>query len=159
MDINILPLSGIDATLKITSFSPAKVIGLSMHSDTGFAKNMIRAGAKGYVTKNSSKDEIFMAITEVAKGHKYICSEIKNMISEQVIHDNGDAPQLSSLTGREVQIIKFIREGFSSKEIAAAISVAVKTVEVHRHNILKKLKLRNSNSLVNFVYSNAGYFL
>jgi len=159
MDINMPPISGIEATKTISSFSKSRVIGLSMHAHPVYAKNMIRAGAKGYVTKNSSKEEIFSAVCEVKNGNRYICSEIKNMISDNLMDDDDEKPHAGLLTAREIQIIEFIRGGFSSKEIASSISVSPKTVEVHRHNILKKLKLKNSSSLVNFVYTNADYFL
>jgi DNA-binding NarL/FixJ family response regulator len=118
---------------------------------------MLQVGAKGYVTKNSSKEEMFTAITEVFKGNKYVCDEIKTIISDQLLDENQDVPSINSLTEREIQIINHIREGLSSKEIANRLEISLKTVEVHRHNVLKKLKLKNSASLVNFINSNAGY--
>ena len=128
-----------------------------MHSQPAYAKKMLQVGAKGYVTKNSSKEEMFNAITEVYNGNKYVCDEIKTIISDQLLDDNNDAPSINSLTEREMQIIHHIREGHSSKEIATQLDISLKTVEVHRHNILKKLKLKNSASLVNFINSSAGY--
>jgi len=112
---------------------------------------MLQIGARGYVTKNSSKEEMIMAILEVHAGNRYICDEIKNNISELVMDDNRDTPNVNALTEREIQIINLIKEGQSSKEIAANLNISLKTVEVHRHNILKKLKLKNSASLVNFI--------
>src|SRR5918993_260526 len=115
MDINMSPISGFEATERIRKVSPTtKVIGVSMHSQPAYAKKMLQIGARGYVTKNSSKEEMMKAILEVHHGNKYICDEIKNNISELVL-------------------------------------------EVHRHNVLKKLKLKNSASLVNFINSTAAY--
>ncbi|MGM2693077.1 response regulator transcription factor, partial [Bacillus cereus group sp. Bce032] len=71
--------------------------------------------------------------------------------------ENKDTPNVNALTEREIQIINQIKEGFSSKEIATHLNISLKTVEVHRHNILKKLKLKNSASLVNFINSTATY--
>jgi DNA-binding NarL/FixJ family response regulator len=88
---------------------------------------------------------------EVHNGNKYICDEIKNNISELVLEENKDVPNVNALTEREIQIINLIKEGQSSKEIAVTLNISLKTVEVHRHNILKKLKLKNSASLVNFI--------
>jgi two-component system invasion response regulator UvrY len=94
---------------------------------------------------------MFKAILEIQAGKKYICDEIKNILSEQVI--SGDDPQtgLNSLSQREIEIISYIKKGHSSKEIADALSISVKTVEVHRYNILKKLNLKNAAALVNFI--------
>ncbi|MFM2363647.1 MAG: DNA-binding response regulator [Sphingobacteriales bacterium] len=158
MDINMAPMNGFDATEKIRKVSPSsKIIGVSMHSQPAYAKKMLQIGARGYVTKNSSKEEMYKAIIEVYKGNKYVCDEIKNIISEQLLDENQSAPTINSLTDREIQIVNQIREGLSSKEIAAKLDISLKTVEVHRHNILKKLKLKNSASLVNFINSSAGY--
>jgi DNA-binding NarL/FixJ family response regulator len=158
MDINMTPFSGFEATEQIRKVSPgSKIIGVSMHSQPAYAKKMLQVGAKGYVTKNSSKEEMFTAITEVYRGNKYVCDEIKTIISDQLLDENQDLPSINSLTEREIQIINHIREGMSSKEIASKLEISLKTVEVHRHNILKKLKLKNSASLVNFINSNAGY--
>lgn len=158
MDINMTPISGFEATEKIRKVSPAsKIIGVSMHSQPAYAKKMLQIGARGYVTKNSSKEEMIKAILEVQSGNKYICDEIKNNISELVLEENKDTPNVNALTEREIQIINLIKEGYSSKEIATQLSISLKTVEVHRHNILKKLKLKNSASLVNFINNTATY--
>src|ERR1700734_1664721 len=158
LDINMAPMSGFDVLKQIRKFSPgSKIIGVSMHSQPAYAKKMLRMGARGYVTKNSSKEEMIKAILEVNHGNKYICDEIKNIISEQLLDEKEDSPNINALTEREMQIINFIKEGLSSKEIATSLNISLKTVEVHRHNILKKLKLKNSASLVNFINTNATY--
>lgn len=158
MDINMMPISGFEATEKIRKVSPAsKIIGVSMHSQPAYAKKMLQIGAKGYVTKNSSKEEMMTAILEVHQGNKYICEEIKNNISELVLEENKDVPNVNALTEREIQIINLIKDGQSSKEIAGQLNISLKTVEVHRHNVLKKLKLKNSASLVNFINNTAAY--
>jgi DNA-binding NarL/FixJ family response regulator len=128
-----------------------------MHSQPAYAKKMLQIGAKGYVTKNSSKEEMMKAILEVHQGNKYICEEIKNNISELVLEENKDVPNVNALTEREIQIINLIKDGQSSKEIAGQLNISLKTVEVHRHNVLKKLKLKNSASLVNFINNTASY--
>lgn len=158
MDINMLPISGFEATERIRKVSPAsKIIGVSMHSQPAYAKKMLQIGARGYVTKNSSKEEMMKAILEVHQGNRYVCEEIKNNISELVLEENKDVPNVNALTEREIQIINLIKDGQSSKEIAANLNISLKTVEVHRHNVLKKLKLKNSASLVNFINSTAAY--
>lgn len=151
MDINLPGMNGIEATQLIRKYSPlTKILGVSLHTQPTYARKMIQKGAMGYVTKNSSRDEMFKAIVEIQAGRKYICNEIKNILSEQVI--NGEEHiGLNALSQREIEIITYIKKGFSSKEIAESLAISVKTVEVHRYNILKKLSLKNSAALVNFI--------
>ena len=149
------PMNGFEATKEIRKISPeSKIIGVSMHSQPAYAKKMLQVGAMGYITKNSSKEEMIGAITEVAQGNKYICHEVKAILSEQILEDN-EKPDINMLSQREVEIIDLIKQGQSSKEIALQLSITLKTVEVHRHNILKKLNLKNTAALVNFI-NNAG---
>ena len=155
MDINMSPMNGFEATKEIRKISPeSKIIGVSMHSQPAYAKKMLQVGAMGYITKNSSKEEMIGAITEVAHGNKYICQEVKAILSAKTLEDN-EKPDINMLSQREVEIIDLIKQGQSSKEIALQLSITLKTVEVHRHNILKKLNLKNTAALVNFI-NNAG---
>jgi len=156
MDVNMVPLNGFDATREIRKFSPgSKVIGISMYSMPAYAKRMLQMGAMGYVTKNSSKDEMFEAIVEVNNGRKYVCGEVKDILALQELEDEGvRQPDMNILSRREIEIVHLIREGLSSKEIALRLDVSLKTVEVHRYNILKKLGLKNTASLVNFINLN-----
>jgi two-component system invasion response regulator UvrY len=94
---------------------------------------------------------MFKAIIEIQNGKKYICDEIKNILSEQIISGEDQQSGLNSLSQREIEIISYIKKGNSSKEIADSLSISVKTVEVHRYNVLKKLNLKNAASLVNFI--------
>ena len=155
MDVNMAPVNGFDATREIRKFSPdSKVIGISMYSMPAYAKRMLQMGAMGYVTKNSSKDEMFEAIVEVSNGKKYVCGEVKDILALQELEDDGvRQPDMNVLSRREIEIVHLIREGMSSKEIALKLDVSLKTVEVHRYNILKKLGLKNTASLVNFINS------
>jgi DNA-binding NarL/FixJ family response regulator len=158
MDINMTPFSGIEATQKILKISPGSmIIGVSMHSQPAYAIKMMQIGAKGYVTKNSSMEEMVKAILEVNKGNKYICDEIKNSITGRLFEDIPYASNINTLTKREMEIINLIKEGSSSKKIAANLQLSIHTVEMHRHNILKKLKLKNSVSLINFIHNNSSY--
>jgi DNA-binding NarL/FixJ family response regulator len=153
MDVNMTPVNGFEATKQIRKFSPgSKIIGITMHSMPAYAKRMLQIGAMGYVTKNSSKEEMITAILEVYSGKKYICEEVKNILAQQELEEEGDGqPDMNVLSRRELEIVKLIREGSSSKEIALSLDISLKTVEVHRYNILKKLGLKNTASLVNFI--------
>lgn len=153
LDINMSPVSGIEATQQIRKYTPAtKIIGVSMHSQPAYVKKLLKLGAHGYVTKNSPQQEMFEAIVEVTQGNRFICSEVKTILSEQAFDDEA-GNGANSLSGRELEIIKYIKDGLSSKEISSELSISLKTVEVHRHNILKKLNLKNSAALVNYINS------
>jgi DNA-binding NarL/FixJ family response regulator len=152
MDINMTPVNGFEATKLVRKFSPgSKIIGISMHSMPAYARRMLQIGAMGYVTKNSSKDELINSIVEVYGGKKYICDEVKNILAQQELEDEGGTPDMNVLSRRELDIVQLIKEGLSSKEIALRLDISLKTVEVHRYNILKKLSLKNTAALVNFI--------
>ncbi|MBI5373589.1 MAG: response regulator transcription factor [Sphingobacteriales bacterium] len=152
MDINMTPVNGFEATKLVRKFSPgSKIIGISMHSMPAYARRMLQIGAMGYVTKNSSKDELINSIVEVYGGKKYICEEVKNILAQQELEDEGGTPDMNVLSRRELDIVQLIKEGLSSKEIALRLDISLKTVEVHRYNILKKLSLKNTAALVNFI--------
>ena len=156
MDVNMTPINGFDATKQIHKISPeSRIIAVSMHTMPAYAKRMMQLGAMGYVTKNSSKEEMVTAIIEVNNGKKYICEEVKAILAEQEMDENSD--ELNNLSRREIDIIKLIKEGLSSKEIALQLDISLKTVEVHRYNILKKLKLKNTAALVNYINTNGLY--
>ena len=152
LDINLAQGSGMDAVPLIRKFSPGtKIIAVSMHSQPAYAKKMLQLGARAYVTKNSAHEEIFTAIKEVLNGRTYVCAEIKNVLADQVMNNEPTSPNGKGLSFREIEIVKLIKQGFSSKEISSQLHIATRTVEVHRHNILKKLKLKNTASLINYI--------
>ena len=154
MDINMTPFSGIEATYKIRSLSPdTKIIGVTMHAQVPFVKRMLEMGASGYVTKNSSRDEMVRAILEVSVGKTYVCAEMQEALNDTAEEPDELATAFKTLTEREMEIVTLIKQGNSSKEISAALDISIKTVEVHRHNILKKLNLKNAISLIHFMNS------
>ena len=151
---NMTPLNGFDVLKMIRKQSPgSKVIAVSMHSQPAYAKKMLRMGAKGYVTKNSPRQEMLDAIIDVNNGNTYICQEVKNILSDQMLSEEDNTAGLNQLSEREIEVINQIRDGLSSKEIADRLAISIKTVEVHRHNILKKLKVKNTASLINYINS------
>ena len=154
LDINMTLLNGFDVLKMNRKQSPgSKVIAVSMHSQPAYAKKMLRMGAKGYVTKNSPRQEMLDAIIDVNNGNTYICQEVKNILSDQMLSEEDNTAGLNQLSEREIEVINQIRDGLSSKEIADRLAISIKTVEVHRHNILKKLKVKNTASLINYINS------
>lgn len=151
MDLNMSPVDGFEGTKMIRSASPgSKVIGISMSNMPEHARRIFQMGAKGYITKNSTSDELKIAILTVDKGGEYICAEVKDLIGERKDKTNQKL-NLNSLSKRELEIVKLIRDGLSSKDIAKRLVISVKTVEVHRYNLMKKLEIKNVASLVDLV--------
>ncbi len=154
MDINMPPFSGMEATRRILEASPdTHIIAVTMHSQPSYAKKMLNLGATGYVTKNSSPEEMVEAIVEVSQGHQFICAEMTELMSE-VIRDPGNFTGVQALTEREVEVVNLVKQGRSTNDIAEKLNISNNTVEAHRHNILRKLKLKNTAALINFMNSN-----
>jgi two-component system invasion response regulator UvrY len=156
LDLNMKPMNGFEVLKTVRRLSPlSKIIGLSMRSEPVFAKKFLRLGAKGYLTKNSPRYEMIDAIKEVNKGHTYICQEVKTLLSGKPGEGDKQTPDINCLSASELQVLSLLNGGDTSKEIAIKSGITTKTVEVHRHNILKKMKLKNTNALVCYVQSHA----
>ncbi|HYE56078.1 MAG TPA: response regulator transcription factor [Chitinophagaceae bacterium] len=152
MDYNLPGITGAEATQQIRKYSPgSRIVSISQHTQPVYARKMLQAGALGYVTKNSSKDEMYTAIREVHGNKRYICTDIRNILSGQFVDEDDPSASINSLSARELEIIGYIKRGHTSKEIAGMLCVSSKTVEVHRYNIMKKLNVRNAALLVNFI--------
>lgn len=147
MDINLGAGSGFDATEKINNTLPkTRVIGLSLHDDITYVKKFLSIGAKGYLTKNTSKTELIEAIHSVQRGDVFIGSDIKDRYFTSLLNVDSSETK-KELTMKEIEIVKLIAQGMSSKEIAEKLFISHRTVETHRHNILKKLELSNAAQL------------
>ena len=142
MDVTMPDLNGIDATRIITSGSNnTKVIALSMYSDKQFVQGMIQAGASGYLLKDCAFEELVSAIQAVIQGDTYLSPGIAGIVVQDYLTklttDRSSADTV--LTNREREVLQLIAEGNSTKEIAAHLTVSVKTVETHRRQIMEKL--------------------
>ena len=143
IDISMPGISGIDLTRTIKEKFPlTQVLAVSMHTNVLTIKQILSAGASGYMSKTSSFDEMVQAILAVYEGKHYIAEDIKNLIAEQMLGENGDSQvnRINSLTKRELEIVSMIRDGLSSHDIALKLFISQRTVEVHRYNIFKKLE-------------------
>jgi len=149
LDINMGPVDGFEVARQIQEIRPeTQIIAITMFSQPAIAKKMMKTGASAYVTKQSGKDEMIRAILEVMEGHKYVCDEIRNLLAEQMMTEKA-APSFNDLSQRELEIVSYIKKGLSLKEIGIKLNIATKTIEVHRYNILKKLRLKNTAELIN----------
>jgi len=142
MDISMPDLNGIDATRQIIKQNPrTKVIGLSMHSDKQFVVEMLRAGAVGYMLKDSAFEELATVIKTVVKNQTYIASKITGLVLSDYMSPTETKEPLVAprLTEREREVLQLLAEGKGTKEIAADLHLSAKTVETHRQHIMDKL--------------------
>lgn len=158
MDIGMQQLNGIDATRKITTEIPGvRVIALSMHSDRRFVSGMLGAGASGYLLKDGAFEELVDAIRSVAAGKVYLSPSIASVVVEDYARrvntpgtEKIDVPALAKLSPREREVLQLAAEGKSTKEIAAALGLSIKTVETHRRQIMDKLGIYSLAGLIRF---------
>lgn len=146
-------LNGIEATRQIMALKcPPKVIGLSMHADRRYVAQMLKAGAAGYVLKDSAFEELVQAIETVAKGQTYLSPHIAGAVVTELKRtakeDEGSV--FSLLTAKEREVLQQISEGCSTKEIAFSLGVSVKTTETHRRQIMEKLNLHSVAELTKY---------
>lgn len=152
MDINMPGIDGMEATRRIGQCAPAtKVIAVTSYTQSAYARRMLQFGAQGYVTKSSPFSEFITAINTVIAGQRYICQQIKDSFTEEALCGGGAQAAFHLLTTREREIIGLVREGWPSARIAQQLFISEKTVEVHRYNILKKLNVKNTPALIDFV--------
>ncbi len=157
VDIRMPHLTGIEVVEKLRAKeNPIKVIMLSMHESEEYVLKSIKAGADGYLLKGSSKEEFLKALHTVANGGKYFTGDISSILINQL--SNSSAPEHKNnledevaITKREKEILTLLLSGKGNKEIAEALNISKRTAEVHRFNLMKKLKVKNLMELSNKV--------
>lgn len=153
MDTVMPDLNGIEATRQIIAKNPKiKIIALSMHSDKQFVMQMLKAGASGYILKDCAFKELVYAIQSVVNGYIYLSPRINTMLLKERVFEpvavNSSA--FASLSNREREVLQMIAEGKSTKEIATALFVSVKTIETHRQQIMNKLNIHSIAGLTKY---------
>lgn len=142
MDVSMPEMNGIEATRQILQQQPgAKVLALSVHSDNNFVIEMLRAGAAGYLLKDSAFNELIQAIQVIMRGHSYLTPSLTSAVVRDYVDrlpDRERAPG-STLTGREREVLQLVAEGKTTREIADLLHLSARTVETHRQNIMSKL--------------------
>ena len=144
MDIGMPELNGIEATKQIIKASDnIKIIALSMHSDRMFITGMFKAGASGYLLKDCAFDELVDAINNVMSGKIYLSKDVTAIVVDELLQAlSKDNPEGTvNLSDREKEVLQLIAEGKSTKEIADALFLSIKTIESHRKNIMAKLNI------------------
>ncbi len=153
MDIGMRELNGIDATRQIVKMSPGvKVLALSMYSDKRFIKGMFKAGASGYMLKDSAFNELADAIRVIVEDKIYISPSVANIVTEDYLKQSpeSDRSTRSLLTSRELEVLQLLVEGMSTKQIASSLRLSIKTIESHRSRVMKKINVNNIADLTKY---------
>ncbi len=164
IDIRMPIMNGLEATKKLSEYSQkTKALILSMHNDEAYILQAVESGASGYLLKDTNKEEFLKAIRTVFQGGKYFSGDISNVIVNSYLHGKkpytpeGQASEATyDLTKREKEILKLIYQGTGNKEIAEQLNKSIRTIETHRFNIMKKLKVGNVVELLKKVEEDRG---
>ena len=149
MDVAMPELNGIEATRRMVAANPRiKVLVLSMHKEAVYVREILKAGARGYILKDAIDTELLNAVRSVAKGDGYISPAVSGALLNDYRKDVTDPVDL--LSGREREVLQLIAEGKTNKEIATHLNLSVYTIDSHRGKIMEKLNLHSTGELVRF---------
>ncbi len=159
MDISLEDADGIHLTKELIEKYPnLKVIILSMHLQESYIKQAIKAGAKGYILKNSPHEDLIKAVMEVANGGQYFAQEVSKMMAQNYLLSEKTTDSRyhkdEILTKRELEIVKLVAEGLNNQKIADQLCISHRTVDTHRTNIMQKVKVKNVAELVRYAIKN-----
>jgi two-component system response regulator NreC len=153
MDVSMPGMNGIEATRRLLEMLPrTRVIGLSMHKDLVYVRELLRAGASGYLVKDCDDAELLLAIRAAARGEAYLSPAATAAVLTDY-RRNVTSP-VDLLTSREREVLVMIAEGKTNKEIASALNLSVYTVESYRGSLMEKLNLHNAGDVVRFALRN-----
>lgn len=149
VDITMPNMNGIEAVARLKKINPnLRFIILTMHEEGDYVMKSIKSGANGYLLKNSDFEELQKAIKTVVAGGKYYNSVISNLMIENMSNPNLPKGEKPDLTVREIEVLKEVAEGLSTKMIAEKLSISSRTVETHRVNMMKKMVAHNTAELI-----------
>ncbi len=152
IDVAMPRMNGIEATRRIVAATPATaVVILSMHQDESYVLQSLKAGAKGYLLKDSPREDVLEAIRSVAKGRAFLSRKVSRILQEDYIgqlQSKGLDDSYELLTDREREILQLLAEGRANKEVASLLNISPTTVETHRGHILRKLSLHGTADLI-----------
>jgi two-component system response regulator NreC len=153
MDVTMPELNGIEATRRLAKVSPkTRVLALSMHKDSVYVREILRAGAKGYLLKDSSETDFLNAVRAVAIGKGYLSPEVSDAVLDD--YRKHVTNPIDLLSTREREVLQLIAESKTNKDIANGLNLSVYTVEAHRGRIMEKLNLHSVGELVRFAVRN-----
>lgn len=153
MDVAMPELNGIEATRRLSVSSPhTRVVALSMHKDNVYVREILRAGARGYLLKDSVAADVVAAIRAVARGESYLSPAVSNAVLDD--YRKHVTNPIDLLSSREREVLQMLAEGKTNKEIAVVLNLSVYTVDAHRGRIMEKLNVHSINELVRFAVRN-----
>ena len=153
MDVAMPELNGIEATRRLAGNSPrTRVLALSMHKDSVYVREILRAGARGYLLKDSIAPDLLAAVRAVARGEGYISPAVSDAVLDD--YRRHVTNPIDLLSSREREVLQMIAEGKTNKEIASVLNLSVYTVDAHRGRVMEKLNLHSVNELVRFAVRN-----
>ena len=154
MDIDMPQMDGLAVTDVLRKEMPqVKVIIMSMHRHTEYVLRILQSGARGYVLKDASTDELVKAIETVSSGESFFSRDVARLALNQFVRGNTAGANGTNLTNREREVLTQIAEGLSNKEIASRLGVGVRTVETHRERIMRKLNIHSVAGLTKYAIS------
>lgn len=153
MDINMPLMDGIQASRELSKKHPAvKVLGLSMYNDRDYISDILKAGAQGYILKNTGKENLLQAIATLQAGSSFLSEEVSKTLLSTFIRNTPHTEATEKLSDREKEVLECIATGLTTHEIGDKLFISKNTVETHRKNLLYKLKARNTAELINNAY-------
>ncbi len=152
MDVSMPGMNGFDATRRVREFDPTvKVLILTMHDEEELVARCLEAGASGYIMKDAPASQLLYAIETVYKGEKYLSPVVlKKVVAGYVKNSQRPRTSYDRLSGREREVLKLLAEGLSVKEIAARLNLSVKTVDVHKYNLMRKIDVHDRAELIKY---------
>ena len=153
MDVAMPELNGIEATRRLASSVPhTRVVALSMHKDNVYVREILRAGARGYLLKDSVAADLVSAVRAAAQGEGYLSPAVSNAVLDD--YRRHVTNPIDLLSSREREVLQMLAEGKTNKEIAGVLNLSVYTVDAHRGRIMEKLNVHSINELVRFAVRN-----
>jgi len=153
MDVAMPELNGIEATRRVAAAHPhTRVLALSMHKDSVYVREILRAGARGYLLKDSGAGDLVSAVHALAQGEGYLSPAVSDAVLDD--YRKHVTNPIDLLSSREREVLQMLAEGKTNKEIAGVLNLSVYTVDAHRGRIMEKLNVHSINELVRFAVRN-----